>query len=175
MLLLITITAVFFLMVLAAVFVVLHKIRTGNSVPPEVLQEFSVERYRPMFRLLDDSDCQFILAEFPTQSHLLGRFRAERRALFRIYLRDLGAHHARIVGAIRNLLIESQLDRPDLAKALYRCQLMYALAMLSIEFRWLLHAMGIGTVDVRSLVAAVEGLQRQFEDMVFVQAVGYGH
>src|ERR1039458_2613187 len=163
MLLLITITAVFFLMVLAAVFIVLHKIRTGNSVPPEA-QEFSIERYRPMFRLLDDSDCEFIITESPAHSHILGRFRAERRSLFRVYLRNLGADHARIVAAIRNLLIESDLDRPDLAKALCRCQLMFALAMVSIEFKLLLHAMGIGTVEVRSLVAAVEGLQRQFED-----------
>jgi hypothetical protein len=92
--------------------------------------------------------------------------------LFRVYLRNLGADHARIVGAIRDLLVQSQLDRPDLAKALFRCQLMFALAMISVEFKLQLHAVGIGTVDVRSLIAAVEGLQLQLQDMVFVQAVG---
>jgi hypothetical protein len=49
---------------------------------------------------------------------------------------------------------------------------MFALAMISVEFKLLFHAMGIGTVDVRSLVEAVEGLQLQLQDMVFVQAVG---
>jgi len=44
--------------------------------------------------------------------------------------------------------------------------------MLSIEFKLQLHAIGIGTVDVRSMVSAVEGLQLQLQDMVFVQAVG---
>jgi len=41
-----------------------------------------------------------------------------------------------------------------------------------VEFKLFLHALGIGSVDVRSLVAAVEGLQLQLQDMVFVQAVG---
>ena len=164
--------AAFFLMAFAVVFMVLQKIQTDHSVPAELLsQESLVERYRPMFRLLDESDCEFIASEFPGSSELR-RFRAERRSLFRVYLRNLGADHARIVGAIRDLLVQSQLDRPDLAKALYRCQWMFALAMISVEFKLFLHALGIGTVDVRSLVAAVEGLQFQLQDMVFVQAVG---
>lgn len=171
MLLMITM-ATFFLMALAVVVMVLNKVQTDNSVPAEVLsQDCLTARYRPMFRLLDESDCGFIASGFPGSSNLR-RFRAERRSLFRVYLRNLGADHARIVGAIRDLLVASQLDRPDLAKALYRCQMMFALAMISVEFKLLLHAMGIGTVDVRSLVAAVEGLQLQLQDMVFVQAVG---
>lgn len=154
------------------VFMVLQKVQTDNSVPAEVLsQDCLTARYRPMFRLLDESDCGFIASGFPGRANLR-RFRAERRSLFRVYLRNLGADHARIVGAMRELLVQSQMDRPELAKALYRCQLMFALAMISVEFKLLLHAMGIGTVDVRSLVAAVEGLQLQLQDMVFVQAVG---
>jgi hypothetical protein len=170
--LLIILTAAFFLMAFTVVFMVLQKIQTDHSVPAELLSQDSlVDRYRPMFRLLDESDCEFIAAGFPGSSELR-RFRAERRSLFRVYLRNLGADHARIVGAIRDLLVQSQLDRPDLAKALYRCQLMFALAMISVEFKLGLHALGIGTVDVRSMVAAVEGLQLQLQDMVFVQAVG---
>jgi hypothetical protein len=164
--------AVLFVMALGGVLMVLQKIQADNSVPAEILsQDCLAARYRPMFRLLDESDCGFIAAGFPGSSNLR-RFRAERRSLFRVYLNNLGADHARIVGAIRNLLVQSQLDRPDLAKALFRCQLMFALAMISVEFKLQLHAMGIGSVDVRSLVAAVEGLQLQLQDMVFVQAVG---
>jgi hypothetical protein len=172
MILVMMLAAAFFLMAFAVVLMVLHNIRTDRSVPAEILsQESLIERYRPMFRLLDESDCEFIAAGFPGTSELR-RFRAERRSLFRVYLQNLGADHARIVGAIRELLVHSQLDRPDLAKALYRCQCMFALAMISVEFKLFFHAMGIGTVDVRSLVAAVEGLQLQLQDLVFVQAVG---
>ena len=172
MMLLLTAMGALFIIALTAVFMVLQKIQTDNSVPAEILsQDCLGARYRPMFRLLDESDCGFVAAGFPGSSNLR-RFRAERRSLFRVYLRNLGADHARIVGAIRNLLVQSQMDRPDLAKALYRCQLMFAMAMVSVEFKLVFHALGIGTVDVHSLVAAVEGLQLQLQDMVFVQAVG---
>jgi hypothetical protein len=172
MIFLITTMAAFFLLVIALVFMVLQKLQSDSTVPAAVLtQECLAARYRPMFRLLDESDCGFVASGFPGNTNLR-RFRAERRSLFRVYLRNLGADHARIVGAIRDLLVDSHLDRPDLAKALYRCQFMFALAMISVEFKLQLHALGIGTVDVRSLVAAVEGLQLQLQDMVFVQAVG---
>ena len=171
MVLITVLTAAFFLMAIAVVFLVLQKIQADQSVPAEILSQDSLtERYRPMFRLLDESDCEFIASGFSGSSELR-RFRAERRSLFRVYLRNLGADHARIIGAIRNLLVESQLDRPDLVKVLYRCQFQFALAMLSVEFRLFLHALGMGTIDVRSMVSAVEGLQLQLQDMVFVQAV----
>jgi hypothetical protein len=171
MMLLVIFTGLFFVILLATVFIVLQKVQTGNSAADDnVEQEFSFERYRPMFRLLDESDCEFI------HSGVLGRsqlrhFRAERRSLFRVYLRDLGADHTRIVRAMRNLLLESNIDRPDLAKALYRSEFKFGLAMRSIEFSLFRHAMGIGKVDIRSLFSAVEGLQLQLQDMVFVQAV----
>jgi hypothetical protein len=118
------------------------------------------------------SDSESILAVVPEHSSALRRrFRAERRSMFRIYLRDLKADHARIVGAIRIILVESQCDRPDLAKSLHRCEFVFTLAMLSVEFRLLLHALGIGTIDARSLVEAVEHIRLQFEDMMFVQTV----
>src|SRR5215469_12048681 len=148
MLLMITIGA-FFLLTLVLVLMVIQKIQTDHSVPAEVLsQDCLTARYRPMFRLLDESDCGFIASGFPGRANLR-RFRAARRSLFRVYLRNLGADHARIVGAMRELLVQSQMDRPELAKALYRCQLMFALAMISVEFKLQLHAMGLGTVDVR--------------------------
>jgi hypothetical protein len=171
MLVLTMLLAALFFMALGLVLMVLRKIQSDNSVPAEILsQDCLSARYRPMFRLLDESDCGFIASGFPGKSNLR-RFRAERRALFRVYLNNLGADHGRIVSAIRKLLVESQLDRPELAKALYRCQLMFALAMISVEFKLQLHALGIGTVEVRSLIAAVEGLQLQLQDMVFVQKV----
>ena len=168
---LVIVSGILFVLVLATVFIVLQKIHTGNADADDVEQECFIERYRPMFRLLDESDFAFIHSGVPGRSQLLRHFRAERRSLFRVYLRDLGADHTRIVRAMHNLLVESNIDRPDLAKALYRCQFTFGLAMLSIEFSLFRYALGIGTVDVRSLFSAVEGLQLQLQDMMFVQAV----
>ena len=167
-------TAALFIFAIAAVFLVLQKIRSDHSIPAEILsQNCPADRYRPMYRLLDESDCAVIRAASPGNSGMLREFRAGRRALFRSYLRDLAADHARIVGAIRNMLIDSHLDRASLAKELFRCQLMFAMAMLSVEARLVLHTAGIGTVDARSLVGAVERLHSQLQDMVFVQKVAF--
>jgi len=173
MVLLMVVMAALFLTALAIVVIVLRKIQSDNSAPVQILeQECLAARYRPMFRLLDESECGFITSGFPGKANLR-QFRAERRSLFRVYLRNLGADHARIVGAIRDLLVQSQMDRPDLAKALFRCQLMFALAMIAVEVKLQVHALGIGTVDVRSLVAAVESLELQLQDMIFVNTVAH--
>ena len=171
MILLILLAAAFFLMMLVVMGKVLRNVQTDHLNPAEILNRDSVvARYRPMFWLLDESDCRLAALVFPGNSQLR-QIRSERRSLFRIYLRELRADHARIVGAIREVLVESERDLPDLAKALYRCQVMFLLAMMLIEFKLQLHALGVGTVDARSLVAALDGLQLQLQDLVFVQAV----
>ncbi len=165
--------AVLFVVALTLI-VAFRPILTDTSISAEVSQERSADHYRPMFRLFDESNFEyFIPAGYPRRARLLRRFRAERRSLFRIYLCDLRADHARIVTAIRSLLIESQVDRPDLAITLYRCQFTFALAIVSIEFKLLLHVTGFGSVDARAMVAAMQGLQLQLQDMMFVRAVGY--
>jgi hypothetical protein len=106
-------------------------ILTDTSSSAEVPQERSAGHYRPMFRLFDESNFEYIIpAGYPRRARLLRRFRSERRSLFWIYLCELRADHARIVTAIRSLLIESQVDRPDLAITLYRCQFTFALTIV---------------------------------------------
>lgn len=166
MLFLITILAMAFLMASAAMFTIFKKIGSGNLVSDADKPDFSAAYYRPMLRLLDESDWGLV------DSRERRRFQAERRSIFRGYLRELRADHGRIIEAMRNLLVESQIDRPDLAVAMLRCQFMFGLAMLSIEFKLLVHASGLGSVDVKSLVGAVDGLQCQLQDMMFVRAVG---
>ncbi len=157
---------------LAALFVVCFRLQKtqAGSVSAGTPEPFSAARYRPMVRLLDESDFGLV-ARAPGHSRLLLRFRSERRSLFRTYLRDLRSDQAAILHSIRNLLVESRIDRPELAIALYRCQVMFTMALVSIECKLLLHATGFGTVKVDSLVAAVDRLQCQLQDMVFVRAV----
>jgi hypothetical protein len=159
------------LTVLAAMtYSILRNTRRDNAPPEPLTDESLAARYRPMFRLLDEADCNTVNGGFHSRISLW-RFRFERRSLFRAYLLNLGADHARIVAAIRDLLVQSELDRPDLAKALCQCRIRFAMSMFSVECNLLRHTLGIGTVDVRGLVNAVEGLQVQFQDMLFVQAV----
>jgi len=113
------------------------------------------DRYRPMLRLLSDTDLDFA-AENPI---LRSKVRAQRREIFRDYLRCLTKDYARLLFGLRGLMVEAAADRPDLAKALAKNRMMFAWALCRIEFHLQLHALGVGKVDVTGLVGALDALR----------------
>jgi hypothetical protein len=113
------------------------------------------ERYRPMLRLLSDADLNF-----PGMSKALRqKMRAKRLRLFRGYLRCLAKDYADLLGGIREVLVESHVERPDLATALMTNRYRFALALCRIEISLQLHALGLGSVDVSGLVGALGALK----------------
>ena len=113
------------------------------------------ERYRPMLRLLSDADLKF--AE--RNPALRAKVAARRRDLFRAYVRCLTKDYGRLLASIRRLMVESGVDRPDLAKALAKNRFAFAMALCRIELRLRLHALGLNNVDVSALVEALDGLR----------------
>jgi hypothetical protein len=114
-----------------------------------------VGRYRPMLRLLADADLDFA-ASNPV---VRGRIRAQRRKIFRGYLRCLAGEYAGLLAGLRRMMVESGADRPDLAKALAKNRVMFAMALCSVEIHLGLHALGVGKVDVSGLVEALDALR----------------
>jgi hypothetical protein len=133
--------------------------------------DYSPDDYRPMLRLLDEPDDRFIAAHPAFGPKKTREMRAERRQIFRGYLRRLRADYGRICLSIRTLIVESDVDRPDLVKALMRSQILFAVAVFGVEWRLVLHTMGTGTVDVRNLVAALEAMRGQWQSLASVQPV----
>lgn len=115
------------------------------------------DRYRPMLRLLSDEDLAFVSADSKLQRTL----RARRRDLFRGYLRCLTRDYARLLGGVRQAMVLSGVDRPDLARALAKNRVLFAVAICKVEFRLALHATGVGSVDISGLVNALEALRGQ--------------
>src|SRR5580693_9260893 len=74
----------------------------------------SADRYRPMLRLLSDEDLNFV----PAKSGLRRSLRARRRELFRSYLRCLARDYAHLLAGVRAVMVQSGMDRPELAHAL---------------------------------------------------------
>ena len=68
-------------------------------------------RYRPMLRLLSDED----LGTGGFSRPVLRKIRAQRRLLFRAYLRCLTKDYGRLLMGIRMVMVNSGVDRPDLA------------------------------------------------------------
>jgi len=133
------------------------KIRGLGSVEPADSGLQGADRYRPMLRLLSDKDLDFL----PARSPLRRTLRARRREVFRGYLRCLTRDYARLLAGVRYAMAQSHVDRPDLAQALVKNRLLFALAICKVEYRLALHAAGIGHVEVAGLVEALETLRSQ--------------
>ena len=123
--------------------------------------EFSIAKYRPMERLFLEEDYDFLAAQPGFHPKIFRKLQAERRRVFRHYLRCLRRDFGRLYSAAKALLLDAPADRPDLAKTLLKQRLTFNYAMATVEVSLLLQSFGIGTVDVRRLVDAVEGMRQQ--------------
>ena len=143
---------------------------TVSQCDPEWITNFSVARYRPMLRLLDEADYKFLAAQPGYSKKYINRLRSERRAIFRAYLRNLVRDFHRLHMAARMVLVYAPQDRPDLAMTLMRQRFLFTFAIMSVECRLLLHTVGIGTVDVRNLLQALDNMKINVGDLSAVQS-----
>jgi len=128
------------------------------------LRSFSAARYRPMLRLLSEEDYEFLMAH-SKDAAVVKRLRAERRRIFRMYLSNLVRDFYRLHRAARMLILESQEERSDVAERLMRIRVDFIMAVLAVRCRLALHTLGIGTVDVRHLIEALEGMRADFRTL----------
>jgi len=140
----------------------------GSSLPltPEWIDELSVERYRPMMRLLDGGDVEFLRTQPGFTPMMVTRLRIQRCKIFRGYLRSLTGDFNRVCFAIKLVMLQSRHDRPDLAGALMRQQVLFAAGVLSVHFRLLLYRWGLCGVDVSSLVKIFDGMRLELRTLV---------
>lgn len=136
---------------------VISRMRTPAVAKGRILPSVSIDRYRPMLRLLGDDDLDFVAANRGLRRVL----RARRRELFRSYLRCLARDYALVLAGIRMVMVQSGVDRPDLTRALVRNRVLFAVTMYKVELRLVLHAAGIGRVDISGLVDTLEALRAQ--------------
>src|SRR5262245_18245194 len=119
----------------AALLVIVRRIASeGRDLPltADWIDELSVERYRPMMRLLDGADLEFLRTQPGFTPKVAAKLRAQRCQIFRGYLKCLRLDFGRICGAIRICMLQSGEDRPDLAATLLRHQLLFALGLLAL-------------------------------------------
>lgn len=145
---------------------VLSRMRVPASADLGKVPAVSVERYRPMLRLLADEDLDFVQAD----NHLRKVLRSRRRQLFRSYLRCLARDYSLLLAGIRSVMVQSGIDRPDLARALARNRALFAITMYKVELRLALHAVGVGKVDISGLVDTLEALRTQLSVLSAVPA-----
>src|SRR5438105_2500940 len=121
------------LVLLQALRLLIRKVAvTGGKLPvtAEWIDDLSIERYRPMLRLLDREDLDFLHTQPGYTPRMATKLRIQRTQVFREYLRCLNADFGRVCDAIKVLMLQSRHDRPDLAAALVRYQASFACGMV---------------------------------------------
>jgi hypothetical protein len=139
-----------------------------KSLPVSVdwISDLSISRYRPMERLLSEEDYRFLASQPGFDKGTLRRMRAERRKVFRGYLACLSRDFSMVGAALRLMMTYSTQDRPDLAGILYKQQALFTIGMLAVQWRLVLHTCGLGTVDVRGLVRAMDDMRTELRLMI---------
>ena len=149
-------------------FVLLRKLTAAPKVDvePESTARLLADRYQPMGRLLDSVDQAFLEVHPAATAKLVREFRARRRRIFRAYLRCMVRDFDRISSAIRWLMATSREDHPELAAAVLKQSVVFRFALLAVECRLVLHAWGIGTVDIRGITGVFEAMRLELRQLM---------
>jgi len=120
---------------------------------------FSLERYKPMERLLAADEFLF-LTQMPGYRPEIGkRWKCERRRIFRMYLNELGTDFQTLHRRARTLIAESPEAGSVTVGLLVRQKYTFWRAMAITDIRLSLEGMGIGAVDPRPLLELVEAMR----------------
>jgi len=152
-----------------ALVLLIRRVAFNASVLPltaEWIDELSLERYRPMMRLLDGGDIEFLRSQPGFTPEMTRKLRQQRCQIFRGYLRCLNSDFRRVCSAIKILMLQSRQDRPDLASVLIHQQVMFALGMAAVHFRLFLYRWGICGVDVSGLVRIFDLMRLELRSLV---------
>ena len=150
-------TALLLIAVGTVAFTLLLKIRALEAAQNTAPATLAVDRYKPMLRLLSEDDFTLVAANPALRKAL----RKRRRELFRSYLKCLTRDYGRLLAGLRQAIVVSGTDRPDLSKAIAKNRLLFAWSICKIEYRLALHATGAQNVEIANLVEAMEVLRTQ--------------
>lgn len=165
-------TATILTLSLGVLFLV-RRLGRDNQVLPvttDWMSELSTERYRPMLRLLEETDFQFLRSQKGFTPGMVGRLRRQRVQAFRGYLRMLEADFDRVGAALQVILTQAAVDRPELASLLFQRQLMFAFGLIGVHCRLLLFRFGLSGADVSSLIQLFDGMRRELRTLVPVSS-----
>jgi hypothetical protein len=120
---------------------------------------FSLVRYEPMKRLLSEEDFEFLKSKPGIRPAMVRRLRAQRRKVFRAYLYELAADFNRLHRNARLMVATAPEEYSELVGILMGLQMRFWSALAAVEIRLTVHSIGMGRIDVSSLLAPLETLQ----------------
>ncbi len=122
-------------------------------------EEFSASDYRLMKRLLSEDEFRFLSRQAGYTAELGRKLRKERRNIFRMYLKNLKRDFNRLYTGATILMVYSDIDRPELASALFSIRINFYAALVRVNLRLAMHAFGLEMMDVTPMLQSLEFLQ----------------
>jgi hypothetical protein len=122
--------------------------------------EASLERYRPMVRLLEAEDLRFLASRPGYRPEMGAKMQKSRRRVLRMYLAELSADFQRLHAVARRMAAEAPAQHGDLIPLLVRQQIAFWRLLAGIEVRLALSWTGLGAVDAGGLLKIVEDLEQ---------------
>jgi hypothetical protein len=135
-------------------------------LPAGTLEELSVDRYRPMLRLLSDEDLQYLRVQPGFTPEMASQLRRQRCTIFRGYLKCLVTDFGCVCGALKMLMLQSRYDRPDLASTLVRTQVQFAVSLAAVRVRLALFEWGLCAVDGSNLLSLFDAMRLELRTLV---------
>jgi hypothetical protein len=140
-----------------------RQLSLGSAQQTPLSIDGPVESYEPMLRLLSQGDLSLLRRHAAYSSDMESKFRAERCRIFRVYLRSLRGEFRQTCTALKLVMLQSQVDRPDLASLLLRSQVNFGYRLAIIQVNVAFYRFGIGTVDCAELLAPFRGIRTALE------------
>ena len=150
---------------------IMRRRRISATLDSDEIAGFSVERYQPMGRLMDEEDLVFLKAQPGYRAEMGERWKRERRRIFRLYLAELKADFRRLHAHARKLVAGSGADSAALVEVLMKQQFTFLMATTALEFRLALQRIGVGKVDITPLIELLDAMRMDLAQRTAPHAV----
>jgi len=134
--------------------------------PLDWLEDFSAVSYRPMERLLDNRDYEFLASQPGFVPSIARRLRRQRVAIFQTYLRGIFLDFHRLMGVAKIIVVYAGQDQSPFQQGLWRLRWKFYASIVLVEARVVLNALGLGSVDARALLTSLERLQVSTQNLI---------
>jgi len=134
----------------------------------EWLDQFSLKTYAPMERLLDPGDLAFLASQPGYQPEIGKRLMAERRRIFRAYLRLLVRDFNQLMAIGKLMVVFSSQDQQEFARSLWRQQIRFYARICALHVQLALYPWGWTAVDARGLLASLDSMRMKVGQLASV-------
>lgn len=135
-------------------------------------EEFSSFRYLPMRRLLSSEEEEYWMRSTEGSPYRRDEFRAERRRLFREYLRLISSDFGRLSEGVRLSLVYAAEDRSADISRLLSLEWSLRKLLWKAEVTLMFHWIGVKPVDATHLINALQGFEFSLREIRVSGAIG---